>query len=155
MNLKTFSLLKVNESIDKIDKLKIEFELYLAHNMNYFENLHPFSYYIYKETCKSWRLDEMTDYCKNKLNSCSTLHKQGESKIRSHKTNQLNYLVIFLATLTLFSWAADSISFLQVTNKHHGLFEIGNKIMTYLTPVAVIVILILFFKIVYDMRKLE
>ena len=165
-NMKAFSLKKIKQTMGEIEQLKIEAELFFANQLDYIRMLSPFSHFLFSETSKSWRINEMLDFFTDKMDSLSVLHEQGETRLkenledkRTQMSNRLNVLLSILALLTLFSWAADSMGFLDETL---GLIPslrsliIGGKFMIIaLTPILVLGIFFLFFRIIKEMKKVE
>lgn len=164
--VKKFSLKKIKDSLNEIEKLTIESELFYSYHMDYLKMLSPLSHFIYKETAKSWRIDQMLEYFDNKRDALSKLHEQGEARIkeniegkRDKMSNRLNILLSILALLTLFSWAADSLGFLDATLSLLPSLKnylIGGKFFVIIsTPLIVVGIFFLFFKLTRAMKEIE
>lgn len=164
--VKSLTLEDIKDSMDKIERLKVETELFSANKMDYIKMLSPLSHFIFQDVCEGWRINQMLKFFKNKMESLSILHQQGEDKInkdleskRSEMANRLNILISILALLTLFSWAADSMGFLDETL---SLFPSLNPVLiackflvVILTPIFVIAIFYMFFRIVTQMKKYQ
>jgi len=165
-NVKKLSLTKIKKSLNEIEKLTIESELFYSYHMDYLKMLSPLSHFLYQETAKSWRINQMFDFFDNKKDSLSKLHEQGEARIkenidskRDKMSNRLNILLSILALLTLFSWAADSLGFLDATLSLLPSLKnylIGGKLfVVIITPLMVIGIFVLFFKLTKAMKDIE
>lgn len=164
--VKKFSLDKIKKSLTEIEKLTIETELFYSYHMDYIKMLSPLSHYLYQETSKSWRINQMFEYFDNKKDSLNKLHQQGQTRIkeninakRDRMSNRLNVLLSILALLTLFSWAADSIGFLDATLSMLPSLKpylIGGKFFVIIsTPLMVVGIFFLFIKLTTAMKKIE
>jgi len=164
--VKKFSLKKIKLSLNEIEKLTIESELFYSYHMDYLKMLSPLSHFFYQETAKSWRIDQMLEYFDNKRDALSKLHEQGEARIkenidskRDKMSNRLNILLSILALLTLFSWAADSLGFLDATLSLLPSLKnylIGGKFFVVIsTPLIVVGIFYLFFKLTRAMKDIE
>lgn len=164
--VKKFTLQQIKKSLTEIEKLTIETELFYSYHMDYIKMLSPLSHFLYQETCKSWRINQMFEYFDSKKDSLSKLHEQGQARIqenidskRDKMSNRLNVLLSILALLTLFSWAADSIGFLDATLAMFPSLKnllIGGKFFVIIsTPLLVVAIFFLFFKLTTAMKKIE
>ncbi len=164
--LKKFAMKNIKESMDEIENLTVESELFFSYHMDYLKMLSPLSHYLYKETEKSWRINDMIDYFENKKDALAHLHEQGQARLkenleqkRNKMSDRLNILLSILALLTLFSWAADSIGFLDATLDMLPNLKpilIGGKfVVIVLTPILVIGIFMFFFRVTTQMEKLE
>jgi len=164
--VKSFSLKQIKSSMRAIEALKVESELFSANKMDYIKMLAPLSHNMFKQTSQSWRIDEMLTFFQNKMESLNILYQQGERKIeenienqRTQMSNRLNILLSILALLTLFSWATDSIGFLDETlsllPELNSILIGGKFLVIVMTPILVIGIFFLFFKIVREMKKVE
>jgi hypothetical protein len=164
--VKKLSLKQIKNSLVEMEKLTIESELFHSYHMDYLKMLSPLSHYLYQETAKSWRINQMFEYFDNKRDALNQLHEQGESRIkdninkkRDKMSNRLNVLLSILALLTLFSWAADSIGFLDATLSLFPSLKsylIGGKFFVIVsTPLMVVGIFFLFFKLTRAMHQIE
>jgi hypothetical protein len=164
--LKKFAMEDIKQSMNEMENLSIETELFFSYHMDYLKMLSPLSYYLYQETAKSWRINDMFDYFNNKKEALEALHEQGEARLKENLENKrnkmsdrLNILLSILALLTLFSWAADSIGFLDATLSMLPKlkpFLIGGKFLVIiLTPLLLIGIFLFFFKVTKAMENLE
>lgn len=164
--MKKFSKNDIIASMNEIEKLTVESELIFSYQMDYLKMLSPLSHYLYQETAKSWRINDMINYFDSKKDALAHLHEQGEARLkesleqkRNKMSDRLNILLSILALLTLFSWAADSIGFLDATLDmlpNLKPFLIGGKfVVIVLTPILVIGIFLFFFRVTTAMEKLE
>ncbi|HMA62127.1 MAG TPA: hypothetical protein VKP78_05700 [bacterium] len=164
--MKKFSLDQIKKSLNEIERLTVESELFYSYHMDYIKMLSPLSHFIYQETAISWRINQMLEYFDNKKDSLSKLHQQGEARIkesidqkRDKMSNRLNVLLSILALLTLFSWAADSIGFLDATLSLLPQLKsvlIGGKFFVIIiTPLMVLGIFFLFFRLTKAMKEIE
>ncbi|MBS3742085.1 MAG: hypothetical protein KGY75_08860 [Candidatus Cloacimonetes bacterium] len=164
--VKKFSLKKIKQSLNEIEKLTIESELFYSYHMDYLKMLSPLSHFFYQETAKSWRINQMLEYFDSKRDALSKLHEQGEARIkenieskRDKMSNRLNVLLSILALLTLFSWATDSLGFLDATLSLLPSLKnylIGGKFFVIVsTPLIVVGIFYLFFKLTRSMKEIE
>ena len=59
--MKKLSLDQIKSSLNEIERLTVESELFYSYHMDYIKMLSPLSHFIYQETATSWRINQMLE----------------------------------------------------------------------------------------------
>ena len=139
------------QTMDWIDDVKMEMELYDVNKQNFMQNLAPFSHFVYLGNRISWRIDEMEKFYNEKLETFSYLHEQGQERLKQINNEKLNNILFIFTCLSLVSTFLDVFSFLFPDI--FGENMVIRLILAIVPPILFIVVIMLIFARVYGSRK--
>ncbi|MFX1275853.1 MAG: hypothetical protein ACFFBP_05290 [Promethearchaeota archaeon] len=126
-----------------IDALRMEMELYSLNKSNYLQNLAPFAHFIYNEALESWRISQMEDFFKEKLEVFEYLHQQGRDTLNEISDSRINNILFVFTCLSLVSTFIDGLVF--VSADHLSEFFIFRLFLLVFPPTAFIILILMFF----------
>ena len=133
----------IKMTMNWIEILRMEMELYSLDKSNYLQNLAPFAHFIYNESVESWRISQMSEFFKEKLEVFEYLHQQGKDTLNEISDSRINNILFIFTCLSLVSTFLDGLMFVSAENIAE-LF--GYRLFLLLfPPVAFIVIILMFF----------
>ena len=133
----------IKMTMDWIDVLRMEMELYSLDKSNYLQNLAPFAHFVYNASVESWRISQMSDFFNEKLEVFEYLHQQGKDTLNEIGDSRINNILFIFTCLSLVSTFLDGLMFVSAENIAE-LF--GYRLFLLLfPPVAFIVIILMFF----------
>ena len=133
----------IKMTMDWIDILRMEMELYSLDKSNYLQNLAPFAHFIYNESVESWRISQMSEFFKEKLEVFEYLHQQGKDTLNEISDSRINNILFIFTCLSLVSTFIDGVMFVSAENLAE-LF-VYRLFLLIFPPVAFIVIILMFF----------
>ena len=133
----------IKMTMNWIEILRMEMELYSLDKSNYLQNLAPFAHFVYNASVESWRISQMSEFFKEKLEVFEYLHQQGKDTLNEISDSRINNILFIFTCLSLVSTFLDGLMFVSAENIAE-LF--GYRLFLLLfPPVAFIVIILMFF----------
>ena len=133
----------IKMTMDWIDILRMETELYSLDKSNYLQNLAPFAHFVYNESVESWRISQMSEFFEEKLEVFEYLHQQGKDTLNDISDSRINNILFIFTCLSLVSTFLDGLMFVSAENIAE-LFGYRLFLLIF-PPVAFIVIILMFF----------
>lgn len=133
----------VKKTMVWIDALRMEMELYSLDKANYLQNLAPLAHFIYNEAVESWRISQMEDFFKEKLEVFEYLHQQGKDTLNEISDSRINNILFVFTCLSLVSTFIDGLVF--VSADHLAEFFVFRLFLLIFPPTAFIILILMFF----------
>lgn len=141
----------VKQTMVWINTLRMEMELYSLDKSNYLQNLAPFAFFVYNETVESWRISQMSDFFKEKLEVFGYLHQQGKDTLNDFSDSRINNILFIFTCLSLVSTFIDGLMFVSAENIEE--FFIYRLFLLIFPPVAFIILILLLFTRLSSSKK--
>ncbi len=132
---------RIKRSVNWINKLRIEMELYSLNKNNFLQNLAPFAHFVYNESNISWRSSQMEDFFTDKLDTFEYLYNRGKERLQEISDSKINNILFIFTCLSLISTFIDGLIF--VTADHIAESLAFRLFLLIFPPIAFIVIIIL------------
>ncbi|MFX1238505.1 MAG: hypothetical protein ACFFAS_14025 [Promethearchaeota archaeon] len=133
----------IKQTMFWINELRMEMELYSLDKSNYLQNLAPFAHFVYNETVESWRISQMENFFKEKLEVFEYLHQQGKDTLNELSDSRINNILFIFTCLSLVSTFIDGLTFALADNIEELIpFRL---FLLFFPPIAFIILILLIF----------
>ena len=141
----------IKQTMAWIDMLRMEMEIYSLDKSNYLQNLAPFAHFVYKESIESWRISQMSEFFKEKLEVFEYLHQQGKDVLNEISDSRINNILFIFTCFSLVSTFIDALLF--VSAEHIIELFVYRLFMLIFPPAALIIIIMMVFARFGSSRK--
>ena len=142
---------RVRKTVQWINKLRMEMELYSINKSNYLQNLAPFAHFIYNKSSDSWRNNEMEKFFIDKLDVFEYLHDRGKERLQEISDNKINNILFIFTCLSLISTFIDGLLFVFAEDIADSL--VFRLFLLIFPPIAFIVIIVLIIEKIIGAKK--
>ena len=154
VNLDDLNMNKIERKLEWINDLRLEMDLYTANQQNLVQNMNPAAYFVYKHTKEAWRIEQMQQFFEDKLEAFDVLYQTGLSEVEKKNNQIVNNILFAFTVVSIVSVIIDSVYFIN-PDITALTTPIARVLMLLSTPLTIVVILLLIFRLRSQQRKVK